>query len=155
VLTSLAQSAFSTWLLRSESIWGYPTVLTLHTLGMMVLSGAALVIDLRLLGFAPDIPLPAMRRLFGVLWGAFVLNAVTGSMLFVAAADVRGVQPLFWAKLALVVLGLVTTEMIRRGHFRGGEEPVAVTTRARGLALVSVFSWIAAITAGRFLAYIA
>jgi hypothetical protein len=48
VFTSLDQSAFSTWLLQSDSIWGYPTVLTLHTLGMMVLvGGGALVVNLR------------------------------------------------------------------------------------------------------------
>jgi hypothetical protein len=153
VLTSLAQSGFSTWLLQSESIWGYPTVLTLHTFGMMVLAGGALVLDLRLLGLGRDIPLQALDRLFRVWWGAFAISAVTGTMLFVAAADVRGVQPLFWGKLALVVLGLVTTVVIRRGYFRAGADTVAITARARGLALVSVFSWIAAITAGRFLAY--
>jgi hypothetical protein len=154
VLTSLTESAFSIWLTRSESLWGYPTVLTLHTFGMMVLVGAALVINLRLLGFAADIPLPAMGRLFRVLWGAFAINAVTGTMLFIAAADTRGVQPLFWTKLALVAIGLLTTVMIRRGHFRGDVEPVAITSTARLLAVVSVFAWIAAITAGRLLAYV-
>ena len=49
MLSFLDQSAFSTWLLSSNSIWAYPTVLTLHTFGMMVLVGSALMIDLRLL----------------------------------------------------------------------------------------------------------
>ena len=77
MLTSMAQSAFSTWLLSSNSIWAYPTVLTLHTFGMMVLVGAALMIDLRLLGFAQAIPLQSMDRLFGIVWAAFALNALT------------------------------------------------------------------------------
>jgi hypothetical protein len=154
VLTSLARSEFSNWLLRSESVWGYPTVLTLHTFGMMVLAGAAFVIDLRLLGFAPDVPLQGMDRLFRVVWIAFVVNAVTGTMLFIATADTHGRQLLFWAKLALVVLGLVTVVMIRRGNFRRGAEPVAITAAARWLAVLSIVVWIAAITAGRFLAYV-
>ena len=70
MLTSLDQSAFSTWLLSSNSIWAYPTVLTLHTFGMMVLVGAALMIDLRLLGFGRGIPLQSLDRLFRVMWGA-------------------------------------------------------------------------------------
>src|SRR5829696_7225747 len=108
MLTSLEQSAFSTWLLGSNSIWAYPTVLTLHTFGMMVLVGAALMIDLRLLGFGRTIPLQSMRRLFRVMWGAFALNAVTGSMLFIADAAKRGPEVIFWVKLMLVALGLVT-----------------------------------------------
>ena len=40
----------------------YRTVLTLHTFGMMVLAGAALMIDLRLLGFGRAIPLHVSRR---------------------------------------------------------------------------------------------
>jgi hypothetical protein len=39
MLAALENSAFSQWLLGSNSIWAYPTVLTVHTLGMMVLVG--------------------------------------------------------------------------------------------------------------------
>src|SRR6476661_8812227 len=98
MLTALSQSAFSTWLLSSNSIWVYPTVFTLHTFGMMVLVGAALMIDLRLLGFGRGIPLQALDRLFSVMWGAFALNAVTGTMLFIADADKRGPSLFFWTK---------------------------------------------------------
>jgi hypothetical protein len=153
VLTSLAQSAFSTWLLQSDTIWGYPTVLTLHTFAMMVLAGAALIIDLRLLGVAPDIPLKTIDRLFRLVWSAFALNAVTGTMLFIASADVRGRQPLFGVKLALVGVGIATVVMIRRQSFRSGPEPVAIGAAAKTLAVVSAIAWLAAITAGRFLAY--
>jgi hypothetical protein len=155
VLTSLTESAFSTWLLQSESIWGYPTVLTLHTFAMMVLAGVAVVVDLRLLGSGPDIPLASMDRMFRVFWVAFAISAVTGSMLFVAAAETRGVQALFWTKLALVAAGLVITMMIRRGYFRGDVEVLAIGAGAKGLAVVSLAVWTAAIAAGRFLAYFA
>jgi hypothetical protein len=153
VLRSLAQSAFSNWLLRSDSIWGYPTVLTLHTFGMMVLVGAAVIIDLRVLGVAQDIPLHAMNLLFRVMWSAFAVNAVTGTMLFIASADTRGPQLIFWVKIALVFTGAATTVVIRR-HFREGRDTVAITGRTKGLALVSVCVWITAITLGRLLAYV-
>ena len=154
MLTSLAHSAFSTWLLQSDSIWAYPIVLTLHTFAMMALAGAALVIDLRLLGFADEIPLPTVVPLFRALWGAFAISAVTGTILFIATADTRGRQLLFWIKLALVALGLVTAVMIRRRSVRGDVEAVAKSDAVKRLAIVSVFAWLAAITAGRFLAYI-
>ena len=52
LLASLEATGFASWLRESGSIWGYPTVLTLHTLGLGVLVGASTVIDLRLLGAA-------------------------------------------------------------------------------------------------------
>jgi len=154
MLTSLEQSAFSMWLLGSNSIWAYPTVLTLHTFGMMVLVGAALMIDLRLLGFARGVPLQSMDRLFGIMWVAFVLNAVTGTMLFVADAAKRGPQLIFWTKLALVGVGLVTAVALRRSNFRGSAEPPVISGAARRLAIVSLLAWSAAVTAGRLLAYV-
>jgi len=155
MLTALEQSSFSMWLLGSNSIWAYPTVLTLHTFGMMVLVGAALMVDLRLLGFGRSIPLQSMARLFRVMWWAFALNAVTGSMLFVADASKRGTSLIFWVKLALVALGLATAVMIRRRNFQHGTEPVVISGAARRLAVVSLLAWSAAITAGRLLAYVA
>jgi hypothetical protein len=155
MLTSLAQSAFSTWLLSSNSIWAYPTVLTLHTFGMMVLVGAALMIDLRLLGFGLAIPLRSMDRLFGIVWAAFALNAVTGTMLFIADADKRGPSLFFWTKLAFVALGLTMTAMIRRRSFADGAEPVVISGASKRLAIISLLAWCAAITTGRLLAYVA
>jgi hypothetical protein len=155
MLTSMAQSAFSTWLLSSNSIWAYPTVLTLHTFGMMVLVGAAMMIDLRLLGFGRAIPLQSIARLFRVVWGAFALNAVTGTMLFIADADKRGTSLFFWTKLTFVAVGLLITALIRKRSFQGGAETVVIGGDAKGLAFVSLLAWCAAITTGRLLAYVA
>jgi hypothetical protein len=154
LLASLKESAFSMWLLESNSIWAYPTILTLHTFGMMALAGAALMIDLRLLGFGRDIPLRSLERLFRIMWAAFTLNAVTGTMLFVADAVKRGPQLIFWTKLTFVGVGLATAVMIRRRHFQEGAEPVVISGGSKRLAVVSLLAWSAAITAGRLLAYV-
>ena len=153
MLTSMAQSAFSTWLLSSNSIWAYPTVLTAHTFGMMVLVGAALMIDLRLLGFGRTIPLGSMQKLFRVMWAAFILNAVTGSMLFAADATKRGTSLIFLVKLVLVAVGVVTIVLIKRKVFDHAE-PAPITGVAKRLAITSLLVWSAAITAGRLLAYV-
>src|SRR5687768_13908034 len=140
MLTWLEQSAFSTWLLGSHSIWVYPTVLTLHTFGMMVLVGAALMIDLRLLGFARGVPLQSLERLFHIMWAGFILNAVTGSMLFAADATARGSDLIFWTKLALVGIG-VTTAVMLRSTFRDASEPAVISAAAKRLSVVSVLAW--------------
>src|ERR1044072_9184768 len=155
MLTTLEQSTFSTWLLSSNSIWAYPTVLTLHTFGMMVLVGAALMIDLRLLGFARGVPLQSMDWLFRGMWSGLALHALTGTMLCVAVAAKRGPSLIFWTKLTFVAIGLVMAVLIRRRNFEGGAEPVVISGGAKRLAIVSLLAWSAAITAGRLLAYVA
>jgi len=155
MLASLEGSAFSQWLLGSNSIWAYPTVLTLHTFGMMVLVGAALMIDVRLLGFGRAIPLGSMKSLFRIMWFAFTLNAITGTMLFAADATKRGTSLLFLFKLALVAAGVGTIVLIRRNVYAANPEPLTVSSTARRLAVLSLLVWSAAITAGRLLAYVA
>jgi uncharacterized protein DUF6644 len=154
MLASLEGSAFSQWLLGSNSIWAYPTVLTLHTFGMMVLVGAALMLDLRLLGFGRGIPLDSMRTLFRPIWAAFWLNAITGTMLFVADATKRGTSPIFIVKLTLVGLGVATVVLIKRNIYGANPEPPTVSDTTRLLAIASILVWSAAITTGRLLAYV-
>lgn len=143
------------WLLGSNSIWAYPTVLTLHTFGMMVLVGACAVLDLRLLGFGRGIPLDSMQTLFRVMWGGFWLNLVTGSMLFAADATKRGTSTIFMVKLSLIALGVITIVLIKRDVYGKSPVPVTVSGTAKLLAIASLLVWGAAITAGRLLAYIA
>jgi Family of unknown function (DUF6644) len=154
MLSALDQSAFSTWLLSSNSIWAYPTVLTLHTFGMMVLVGSALMIDLRLLGFGRAIPISSLERLFRVMWSAFWLNLVTGTMLFIADASKRATQPLFLIKLLLVAAGIATIVLLRRRVFDGAKEPLVIGGATKRLAVTSLLVWSAAVTAGRLLAYV-
>ena len=45
ILRALQDSAFSMWVVGSDTIWSFPTVLTLHTVGLAILVGAATIID--------------------------------------------------------------------------------------------------------------
>ena len=66
-LNSLGASPFSTWLRESPSIWAYPAVLTLHTVGLGVLVGANWMVDLRVLGFARALPMSLFERAFPIM----------------------------------------------------------------------------------------
>ena len=154
ILSSLEGSSFSMWLLGSNSIWAYPTVLTLHTFGMMVLVGASAMLDLRVLGFGRGIPLDSMKTLFRVMWVAFWLNAVTGSMLFAADATKRGTSVIFLVKLLFVAAGVLTIVFIKREVYGKNPSPITVSSAAKRLAIASLLVWSAAITTGRLLAYV-
>ena len=155
MLESMSQSGFSNWLMQSNSIWAYPTVLTLHTFGMMVLVGCAWVVDLRILGFGRGIPLKSVGPLITLTWWAFTLNAITGTMLFIGDASKRGHDPYFGLKMLLIAAGVATVVLIRRTIDTGGEAPDAVPSSARTLAVISLVCWFGAITTGRLLAYVA
>jgi hypothetical protein len=122
---------------------------------MMLLAGASAVLDLRLLGIAPGIPLASLRTLFPLMWAGFWLNLVTGSMLFVAEATSKGSTPLFFMKLGFVAVGVTTLRLIQQRMAAHDLDQAAARGSARTLAIVSLAAWVAAITAGRLLAYVA
>lgn len=144
------------WTRESPSIWAYPTVLTLHTVGLGILVGANAVIDFRLLGFAPRLPIAALDPLYRFMWAGFVMNAITGAMLFASDAAAKAVQPVFYIKLALIAIALVVTALIRaattRASAAGGGDPKP--RAGRRLAALSLLLWTGAIAAGRLMAYL-
>ena len=153
----LQDSALGVWTRESPSIWAYPTVLTLHTVGLGMLVGANAVIDFRLLGFAPRLPIAALAPLYRFMWAGLIMNAVTGVMLFTADAAAKAVQPIFYVKLTLIALALATTSRIRTKAARADAHPDAGAAPRASLgraAALSLLLWAAAITAGRLMAYL-
>lgn len=152
--TWLEATALATWVREAPTVWAYATILTLHTLGMGVLVGASMVLSLRLLGVGGTIPLVPLRILFRVVWAGFAVNLATGTMLFAADATGRGVQGLFFTKLLFVATGVVSVILIERHVYSGNSDPPVVSATAKRLAFLSLVAWVAAITAGRLLAYV-
>jgi hypothetical protein len=152
-LTALHDSAFSTWIRESETVWAFPTVLTVHTLGMMLLVGCAWVVDLRLLGIARTVPLGPLRPLFRIMWAAFWINFATGVLLFIADPERKATSWLFWSKMLLIVINLPLVSRLEKAVFRDSPEPVGVSAAARQLAVVSAMLWAGPIFTGRLLGY--
>ena len=154
--TWLEGSAIAVWTRESPSIWAYPTILTLHTVGLGVLVGANAVIDFTLLGFAPRLPVPSLAPLYRFMWGGFAINAVTGVMLFASDATTKARQPVFYIKLTLIALALVVTAVIRRTVDRAPALRAAGSGPGGGrrLAALSLLLWAGAVTAGRLMAYL-
>ena len=141
------------WLRESPSVWAFPTVLTLHTIGLAVLIGASWVLDLRLLGVGRHVPLSAFRWVFPTIAVGLIINLLTGVLLFIKNASTWGVAVPFFVKMALVVASVATLLPIRSLVLRAGDQPLEVSSNARLLAVASILAWSAAVTAGRLLAY--
>ena len=140
------------WLREEPTIWAFPFVLILHTVGLAFLVGANVAIDFRALGGAPGVPLVSMRRYYRAMWAGFWVNAVSGVLLLIAYPTKALTNPLFYAKLALIAFGVVLAFRIRR-DVNGLAAPAGAPPIARMLAAVSLACWIAVIFAGRLLAY--
>jgi hypothetical protein len=137
------------------SIPGYPSMIALHAIGMAVMVGLSLVIDLRLLGWFAGIPVPALTRFFGLAWLGFGVNTLSGSALFSAQATSYIVDPVFMTKIVLVFLGAITAAILqpaiaKSGSWPGGRVPGGI----KAIAGIAIVIWLGAIVTGRLTAYL-
>jgi len=148
-------TGIATWVRESETLWAYPVVITLHSMGLAVMVGLSAMIDFRLLGFARGLPLAGMRSLNRWIWIGFWVNAVSGVGLLVASATTMLTNPLYYAKMGLVAAAMTYVILIDRAAFRPpGVTSNDVTPRARTLAIASLALWAVTITVGRLTAYL-
>ena len=147
-LNTLEQSGLSTWLRESESLFGFYFVLVFHTIGLALVVGPNTAIDLRLLGVAPDIPLPPLKTWFNVMWLGLAINFTSGIFLVLAYPSKAFTNPDFYIKLTLVGFAVWILLRMKRQVFDEG-----LLARARTLALWSLVLWLGVITSGRLLAY--
>jgi hypothetical protein len=125
-----------------ESTWLYPTIEALHLLGVALVAGSAFAIDLRLLGLGRSLPAEPLARFLGrvALVAVVGLSLPTGALLFITQAQALAANPVFWTKLALLVVAGANAWLFRRGV-------------RRSAALVSLAAWTGIVFCGRFLAY--
>ena len=154
-LVFLENMEFSQWVKNAPTIWAFPTILIVHTLGMSMVAGVSAMISLVVLGFWPAVPIKPFERAFPVLWWGFGINAVSGTMMLVADATTKLTTVDFYIKMAFVFAGLYVLIRMRRQIFDDPQlDKAPVTGSAKMLAWASLACWFGAITAGRLLAYV-
>jgi hypothetical protein len=153
-LESIEQIGFVAWVHESPSVLAYPTILLLHVIGMSIVAGISSVICLRLLGVSPKTAVQPLERLYPLMWGGFWLNAVTGTLLLMASASTRLVDPTFYIKMIFIFGGVGVLQLTRKKVFRSLGPDGELPESARPLAWAGLICWLGGITAGRLLAYI-
>lgn len=148
----LEQVPLGVWIRESPSMWAFPGILALHTIGMAFLVGATTAFSLRVLGAAPGVPLTEMLKFEPVVRFGFVVNLVSGLLLLLAYPTKALTNPVFYLKLGAIALALVVVRAL-------GQRVVASGGNADGwtpdrlLAGATLFLWVVSVTAGRLLAY--
>jgi hypothetical protein len=139
----------------AETTWAYPTLETMHTIGMALLIGSLGLIDLRVLGFKRELPLLETQRLLPLAWLGFTLNAFSGTLLFVSDSVMFYSSYTFRLKIALIILGGINAALLGRKVFQvsGAGAALPPTAGAKWIAGTSLVFWFGAIIAGRLIAY--
>ena len=135
-----------------ESYLAYPLVNALHIIGVALLFGAIVPLDLRLAGWRREAGHvdSLARLLLPVAVFGFLLAACAGLLLFATDARAYAASPLFRAKLVLIVLALVNALALRAIDWRQ-REPAGRRMAVAGGA--SIMLWLAVIILGRLIGY--
>ena len=143
-----------TWIGQAirESLWLFPGIEAVHLLGLAILGGSVLVVDLRLLGAgltratAPAV-LASARPWFV---GSLVLMFATGSPLFLSEAIKCYYTTSFWVKMGALAIGIVFTFGVRnRVAMRHGAPRWAMVL----VGAVSLMVWFTVAAAGRWIGF--
>ena len=107
-----------------QTKWAFTTIEVIHLVAISAVIGSIAIVDLRLLGLA------STRRQFSELareilpytWTAFVIAAITGSLLFISQAAQYFVTPTFWLKMGIMAAAGINMAIFEFITVRGVNE---------------------------------
>ena len=154
LLTFLENNALSVFIREFPSVFGFPTILFLHTLGLAMVAGVSIAIDLWILrGATASAPLHLLG-LTRMMWLGFGINLVSGVALLLAYPAKALTNWVFYLKMAFVLLAVYIAVRINREiASRGGGAVLTMAFDVRRWAVVSLLLWASATVTGRLLAY--
>lgn len=130
-------------------------MVTLHTLGTAVIIGLIFVITLRLLGLFETIPYTSLKRLFPVLWVAFVVEFATGFVLWGTKPTRYVADGAFLLKSVFIIVGVVLTVYlygIMKREAASWEAAGAVSSDAAKLVGPTLLAWCVVLVTARMTA---
>lgn len=143
--------------LLRQSNWAFPALDVVHTLGIVLVAGAIMLVDLRLLGLGlRSLPIPDLvGRIVPATLGGFGLMLATGALLFASEAVKMYQSPAFRIKMILLAAAGLNALIFHRTVYRDVAkwDPAKAPARARLAGLLSLALWMAIIAAGRAIAY--
>ncbi len=130
--------------------WAYPMLEVVHVIGIGLLIGNLLLLELRLWRLGVAIPLRSLARLcLSLVIVGFLLAAASGLLMFATQAEELLANRAFTFKMLLLMLAAGNAAWF---HGRGSlDRPDGM---ARGLMLLSTLIWVLVVTLGRWIAYV-
>lgn len=141
----------------AQTPMGYYIMLGFHSLGLAMIVGALMVVDLRILGVARGISANALPKFVTIGWWGFWINAISGVAVFFSEANKMYYDYTFRWKLFLILIGMITTYIFNRTILRpaaAGNAALLDSGSAKAHAIFSLVIWVAVIIVGRMIAYL-
>jgi hypothetical protein len=143
--------------LMRDSVWLFPAAEILHFVGLSLLIGSVLVVDLRLLGVIRMVSYQAVYKFLPLSLIGFGINLFTG-VLFCFTDPFRYYPNLaFRIKLVLILLAGLNALWFKLAVFAKSVDLSAedsVGLAAKIIALFSVLIWFSVIVLGRLIPYL-
>jgi hypothetical protein len=136
----------------------FPLIETVHVIAISLVVGSISILDLRLLGVA-SLGRPVGRLTQGILpltWGAFVVAALSGSLLFISHAGKYLENQYFLIKLALIAaagLNMAVFHLITGKNLHQWENNPLPPLRARFAGGLSLLFWVSIVACGRWIGF--
>ena len=150
-----ANSPLNTWVLSWS--WTWVVLETLHFIGLSILIGSLLVVDLRLLGFFKRLPIQAMHQLMPWAAMGFAINLLTGLLFLFGDPGRYTINIGFQIKFALILMAgpnaLWFAWAINR-DMRSWEPHGPTSGLAKTIGAVSLGLWFAVLVLGRLIPYV-
>jgi hypothetical protein len=137
-----------------DTPWTWIAAETLHFIGLSLLVGVILLIDLRVLGFMPQVPFSALDRLLPWAMLGFALNVFTGMLFFAAAFGQYTNNPAFFWKLVFVLLAGANTLYFTLDHTWATEPGRDAPALSKAAAIGAMFFWVGVMYWGSMLPFI-
>ena len=142
-------------------LWLYPSVETVHIVGIGLLFGSIAVLDLRLLGFSRNISARTLaKHVLPWTLGSFLLIIPSGLLMFTAHATEFIDSEVFILKMLLIMAAGLNAALFHTITFRTADvwdseemRKLPPPPSARLAGALSLVLWISVIACGRLLAY--
>lgn len=138
--------------------WVWPTLEMFHFLGLCLLLGSLLIVDLSVIGFAPNISLRLVDKFIIATLIGFAINAATGLLFVVGDPGRYFVNIAFRLKMPLIVIAglnaLYFTFRVRPKIQAGANNFNELSIDARLSTALSLCLWTSIIVLGRFIPYV-
>ena len=156
LLASVESSNLATGI--RDSLYLFPLIESFHVLGLTLVFGTIVIVDLRLLGIA-SIRRPFTRITSDIMkwtWAAFVWTATTGVLMFITNANVYYHNFFFRTKIVLLALAgmnMVIFELTSGRTVHRWHKDAAAPLAGRTAAVLSLLLWITIIVMGRWIGF--
>lgn len=140
-----------------ERTWIWPVAETVHFIGLALMLGIVGLLDLRLMGFLPRIPMGALHEMVPFAIGGFALNVISGAIFLAGHPEQYVHNVSWWLKAASLVVAGANALVFERLYARQAlvlQAGEPMPTAVRWIGAISMASWLSVLYWGRMLPFV-